>query len=230
MEDVTPHKLLQLIGRLLWATFVHRVAVCRWPHLMSLMQRICVDLDNKTFLHSRVELDHHEKNDITALLRDVKTNTPTSVEALEFVLEKSKWIWTDASSRLGAWVIENNAEEEWHTHSFFDMHDVHIFYKELIMAHAGVLEACKRLSNAHILHVGDNTAVTLAIQKGHSLNKFANGLIREMYEAAHKAKNLLFSSWVSTNIMRADGLTRNHYPHIPGKKHPITLSLRDARH
>ena len=144
--------------------------------------------------------------------------------------DQAIWSWSDASSYLGAWVVETfqNSEEEWHTMGFNDnMQQIPIFYKEIYMSAMVVDHLCNVYHDQQILLLGDNQAALHAIAKAHSMNPVTNAILRWIYSRAEQSNNTIFPSWVSTKLMRADSLTR--LKTRPGPQHPITLNTSIPR-
>jgi len=181
--------------------------------------------DSPDFWISHLKIDEETLQELEHAYLNVIENESFLAEDPFLKPNEATWGWTDASMYLGTFVIEDGPqlEEEWSTIGFDDhMKNIHIFYKELLMNGTAIFHLCQRIRNSQILLLGDNMASLLALNKGHSRNEWSNDLIRRIYEALRESNNHLFTSWVSTKLMRADKLTR--FGATPGPRHPITIA------
>lgn len=229
IQHLSRRQFLQLTGRILWSFYVLRVSAAFFPQVMAVMADICSALgsnivNSKAFWEGKLNLPANTIAELREMIEVVKENYPLHYNTITLAPEEAIWAWTDASSYLGAWVVEPfaDSEETWSTLGFDDaLQNIPIFYKEIYMSAIVVDHLCNIYRDQQILLLGDNQAALFAIMKGHSMNPATNGIIRWMYQRSREANNTLFVSWVSTLLMRADALTRMSAR--PGPPHPITL-------
>ena len=230
---VTGRIVLSMIGRLLWVSYVMRYALCYYPKMMHTMSELCSHVDTPNYFNEIYPRSQELNDDIAQLLTLVLQNTPICIHDLTFDPSKRHDLWADASTHLGAWVIETHGvhDEEFSTCGFPpQLRQAAIFYKELFMAREVILAACSRIQDAHLLLLEDNSTTVMVLNKGHSLNPFTNDILTEIFTACKRARNKLFQSWISTHLQRADRLTRTYVGRsMPGPVHPITLSCTIPR-
>ena len=234
-NHLTRRSFLQIFGRILWVFYALRLSASFFPGLMAQMAEICSHIGEAHRLDgdwwdTEIHLGGEEARELLEACARVNLNPKLFYHELALRPEDAVWAWGDASSYLGAWVVEpfRGSEETFSTVGFDDhLNQIPIFYKELYMSALVIDHLCNLYRDTQILLLGDNQAALHAIAKGHSMNPVTNDMIQWIYRRAAEANNTVFPAWVSTLLMRADALTRMR--NQPGPRHPITINVSIPR-
>ena len=233
LQSLTRRSFLQLWGRIMWTFYCLRISAAFYGRSMDIMAEVCGGIEennHRSWWDAHLPLPADTISELVEACDRVKTNTKLFLHQMVLQPDQAIWSWSDASSYLGAWVVETfqNSEEEWHTMGFNDnMQQIPIFFKEIYMSAMVVDHLCNVYHDQQILLLGDNQAALHAIAKAHSMNPVTNAILRWIYSRAEQSNNTIFPSWVSTKLMRADSLTR--LKTRPGPQHPITLNTSIPR-
>lgn len=188
----TYNDFLIVFGHVLWAnTTIIRRPLCFAPESLQCIR--CATSDIKAEISQNTTLICEELNFWFK-------NLHKPLQRLRSAWE-SRIVWSDATPNSLGFVIE--VENKDFIASAKVEPALSVFDAELIAAMWAA-----RVNNTRARHRIDNSAVTYALSKGHTLNRHANVAMQELY----KENTPQEVGWVSTLGQRADGPSRGEPP------------------
>ena len=210
-EARTPRMWLQAVGTIFYPNYVYgRIALATFPHMMNALRGAC----RLAMSSGSMDVGWTPDSDAVKEAKQAATELLESVAFERQTPSAGRVVWSDASTTALAAVCE----DEWRRWDYC-FPQTRIFVAELL---AAALGAKVWRADALIL---DNQAAVYAIRRGHSANAAGDRVIRYIIDqttATHVA-------WVSTDIQRADPLTRGEDSPAPNRRPPATYRVRWRR-
>ncbi|KAJ9436688.1 Gag-Pol polyprotein [Diplonema papillatum] len=205
LGGVSPRQFYRVFGSLVWFAYTTRFRLAYARCSLSFLQRLASTLASDPAAW-----------DVT---RAVPPSTVREVEHLVSLVEENRWVsrsesfpssvtlWTDASSKWWAAVLEGESERV-SQGPFVELSHTHIFLKELFAVLRGIEMTASFHSNVRVRLMVDNLPAVHCLNKGHSKNFAANVLLTRIFDAARAAGLVISAEWVPTDAQRADPYTR----------------------
>ena len=195
-ESISNLKLLQLGGRLLWASLTTaRLPLSGFPYTLKAIQKAASGSD--------ITVSEELKLEWMMWSNLLQKNSFFVFPSSEISPQRLSILWTDASLSRSAWVHHENTKITWWSEGTDNPHALPIFYWELAAAYIAVQKNKSTYKNTILLT--DNAALAAALSKGHSSKGgiHTNNLIYQIL------RNIVAVGWVPTHIQTADALTRD---------------------
>ncbi|KAJ9471636.1 Gag-Pol polyprotein [Diplonema papillatum] len=205
---VSPRAFYRLFGALVWFAYTTRFPLAYARCALSFVQR----------LSSRLSVGGLQAWDVPV---NVPASTAREVESLTATIGENRWVtrvgtrggqsirlWSDASSKEWAALLEGEPERVSQGIFFGHFAEKHIFLKELFAVLKGLELAVRTHRGVSVELMVDNLPAVHCLNKGHSKNYAANILLSRIFDLAREYGLELTATWVPTHEQRADEYTR----------------------
>ncbi|KAJ9442080.1 Gag-Pol polyprotein [Diplonema papillatum] len=205
---VSPRAFYRLFGALVWFAYTTRFPLAYARCALSFVQR----------LSSRLSVGGLQAWDVPV---NVPASTAREVESLTATIGENRWVtrvgtrggqsirlWSDASSKEWAALLEGEPERVSQGIFFGHFAEKHIFLKELFAVLKGLELAVRAHRGVSVELMVDNLPAVHCLNKGHSKNYAANIILSRIFDLAREYGLELTATWVPTHEQRADEYTR----------------------
>ncbi|KAJ9448783.1 Gag-Pro-Pol polyprotein [Diplonema papillatum] len=205
---VSPRAFYRLFGALVWFAYTTRFPLAYARCALSFVQR----------LSSRLSVGGLQAWDVPV---NVPASTAREVESLTATIGENRWVtrvgtrggqsirlWSDASSKEWAALLEGEPERVSQGIFFGHFAEKHIFLKELFAVLKGLELAVRTHRGVSVELMVDNLPAVHCLNKGHSKNYAANIILSRIFDLAREYGLELTATWVPTHEQRADEYTR----------------------
>ncbi|KAJ9437841.1 Gag-Pro-Pol polyprotein, partial [Diplonema papillatum] len=206
---VSPRAFYRLFGALVWFAYTTRFPLAYARCALSFVQR----------LSSRLSVGGLQAWDVPV---NVPASTAREVESLTATIGENRWVtrvgtrggqsirlWSDASSKEWAALLEGEPERVSQGIFFGHFAEKHIFLKELFAVLKGLELAVRTHRGVSVELMVDNLPAVHCLNKGHSKNYAANIILSRIFDLAREYGLELTATWVPTHEQRADEYTRD---------------------
>jgi len=199
--DISLRSFLQIFGIAGWTNFtILRAPLCFYPETMDTLRKVC-GLGQTDGWDTTICVPNDTWAELKRWLQALMTSTWTEQSAE--ANPNMDISWSDANDNLIAILLQQGDEDS--DSEVRPVGNTDIFLSELWGMAWGALTW--QAPNSDLLLAGDNTPAVAAFTKGHSSSRAGDRILRTAFTHLLPSSRL-WTTWVPSDLQRADPLTR----------------------